>query len=274
MPEDKLAMLDEDQIHALAKRAYESTRDMAPIPDVIPLELVRQMISDPAARANIEVLEKLVALQERMDVRRAVTEFQRAMNAAQAEMEPVTRTAQNEHTRSKYAVLEVIDSAVRPIYIRHGFSLTYDNPQVAADGVTVSCKIMHNGGHSETRSLTGGLDTSGSQGKSNKTPIQALGSTVTYLRRYLLCMIFNVVLRNEDKDGNRAGPGFIVPDQVAQLRDLIFAFGPERVQAITDGLLAYLGKPGPPLESLARINSSDFRKAVTALEAKARQEAK
>lgn len=33
------------------------------------------------------------------------------------------------------------------------------------------------------------------------TPVQAVGSTVTYLRRYLSAMVFNVVLADDDDDG-------------------------------------------------------------------------
>jgi len=36
--------------------------------------------------------------------------------------------------------------------------------------------------------------------------VQGTGSSVSYLRRYLTCMIFNVATR-DDSDGNRARPG-------------------------------------------------------------------
>ncbi len=46
------------------------------------------------------------------------------------------------------------------------------------------------------------LDSAGSGGKVNKTPIQASGSTQSYARRYLVCQIFNVTTA-DDNDGNK-----------------------------------------------------------------------
>jgi hypothetical protein len=52
--------------------------------------------------------------------------------------------------------------------------------------------------------LDGALDDAGKDGTKNKTGIQAMGSTVSYLRRYLVCMIFNVST-DDDNDGNGGG---------------------------------------------------------------------
>ncbi len=45
---------------------------------------------------------------------------------------------------------------------------------------------------------------SGNQGKTNKTGIQAVGSSVSYLRRYLLTMAFNIVLADDPDDDGEA----------------------------------------------------------------------
>jgi hypothetical protein len=66
----------------------------------------------------------------------------------------------------------------------------------------VFCDVLHSEGHRERKSLTGSLDTVGPNGSRNKTDIQGLGSSTSYLRRYLTCMIFNVTISNEDRDGN------------------------------------------------------------------------
>ena len=49
--------------------------------------------------------------------------FQAAMAQAQAEMPSVVKDRENSHLKSKYAQLEAIDDAIRPVYTRHGFSL-------------------------------------------------------------------------------------------------------------------------------------------------------
>jgi hypothetical protein len=64
------------------------------------------------------------------------------------------------------------------------------------------CTVAHSGGYEEPPiALDSPLDVAGSQGKTNKTGIQAVGSSVSYLRRYLLTMAFNIVLADDDDDG-------------------------------------------------------------------------
>jgi len=150
---------------------------------------------------DVDKFERLIALQERQLEHEARMAFTEAMAKAQAEMEPVRRDATNSHTNSKYARLETIDLAIRPIYTRHGFSVSYNSAD-HQQGVEVIMTLRHARGHAEAYRLAGPLDGAGAQGKANKTGIQALGSSTSYLRRYLLCMAFNITLTNEDNDGN------------------------------------------------------------------------
>jgi hypothetical protein len=188
------------------------------------IEIIREMATDP--RVDVEKLKGLMDLKERADARAAEAAFAISMKECQSEMVSVVRDAMNEHTRSKYARLETIDAQIRPVYTRHGFSLSFNSPQTDDSGVTVSCRASHEAGHSRDYQLSGSLDGVGAQGKANKTSIQALGSTVSYLRRYLTCMIFNVTLTNEDNDGNvgRAA-AHITQEQVDNIECLIAELG-------------------------------------------------
>lgn len=168
-----------------------------------------------AAAANPAVdpdkMQRLLDMHAQMRAEQARLEFQRAMSDAQAEMQPVVRDAENLHTRSRYARLETIDAAVRPIYTRHGFSLSFNTEPMEPPNVRVTCIAAHSGGHEARYTLEGALDAMGAKGVANKTPIQALGSTVTYLQRYLTKMIFNITLRNEDDDGISSRSGYRAP---------------------------------------------------------------
>jgi hypothetical protein len=178
-----------------------------------------------APGTNPEMFDRLVAWQEREQARQAQVAFDDAMSAAQAEIQSVARAALNEQTRSKYATLEAVDTAIRPIYTRHGFSVSFS--EVANDGpdIKLAC-IVRRSGHRETFYLSAAPDTVGPQGKPNKTQVQGVGSAVSYLRRYLTCIAFNVALR-DDNDGNRqprrdADTGELIsPAQVAELRSLM-----------------------------------------------------
>ena len=227
------------------------------------LNFVARAMADPAIDAG--KLEMLLRMQREIVADDARLQFNRAMSAAQGEMVAVVRDATNDQTKSRYARLETIDAAIRPIYVRHGFCLTFNSEQAGTD-VRIVCKVAHVAGHTERYQLDAAADVAGPQGKANKTPLHGLGSTVSYLRRYLTCMIFNVVLSNEDTDGNRARE--TAPpasrDQLAELRALIAACSadPDAEQANEAAFLRRMGvSPGlrladaPPHE-LARLRNA------------------
>jgi hypothetical protein len=51
----------------------------------------------------------------------------------------------------------------------------------------------------------------GPKGNQNKTATHGFGSTMSYGRRYLICLIFNITLTNEDQDGNQPGEQVTAP---------------------------------------------------------------
>jgi hypothetical protein len=158
---------------------------------------------------DIAKLQALLDMQRQVSQDRSKRMFNTAMASAQAEMLPVIRDAQNTHTKSKYARLETIDGQMRPIYTHHGFAVRYGSQPCSREGwMRITITISHAGGHWEENYLDAPPDEAGSRGTTNKTPIMAVGSSVTYLRRYLLCMAFNIVLADDlapDDDGAPVG---------------------------------------------------------------------
>lgn len=226
------------------------------------LDIIREVACNPSA--DVGKLERLLAMQQQIHAEEAKTAFFADFKNACEEMRPVVRDAQNQHTKTRYALLETIDRAIRPIYTRHGFSLTFNSPVTDAAGVTVACTVFHERGHSKEYQLSGALDGAGAKGSSNKTDIQALGSTVTYLRRYLECMIFNVVLTNEDSDGNGEGkkkPTFISQEQGDNIESLIADVGMDGA-AVTN-FLKIMEAP-----DVRHIKADRYRQATMLLEAR------
>jgi hypothetical protein len=176
-----------------------------------------------AARKDInpEMFDRLVAWQEREVARQAEIAYNAAMNAAQAEIQPVARKTENSQTKSFYAKLEAIDAEIRPIYLRHGFSLEYDTvPPIAPGQIRVACRCSHRDGHSRMFYREAPVDMLGPKGSAVKTALHGGGSTETYLRRYLTTGIFNVVFKKDD-DGVLGGMRFITAEQVAELDRLL-----------------------------------------------------
>src|ERR1022692_4304629 len=168
---------------------------------------------------DADQLGKLVALHQDWQDRKARMEYASAMHACQAEMPSVLRTKKGEN--SKYPPLEEVHSVVKPVYLAHGFSLSFGElPASKPDYCNISCDVRHTGGHTERLTLEGGLDITGPKGAPTKTPIQGKGSTMSYLRRYLTLLIFNVTVENEDRDGMSQAQ-LVGPDQIKLINELI-----------------------------------------------------
>jgi hypothetical protein len=217
------------------------------------IEFLARAVRDPSI--DVHKLESIYRMQREIvaDDRRAA--FHRAMNLVQGEMQPVVRNALNSETRSKYATLEAVDAAIRPIYSAHGFALSFTETPNDAPELKITC-IVTRDGHAETYFLSALSDTVGPQGKPNKTNVQGVTSSVTYLRRYLTCMIFNVALR-DDNDGNRPKPNapmetgeLITRPQIAELRTLMLE------TRIMESVV--LAKKAPGLSTIEALPSAAF----------------
>jgi hypothetical protein len=103
--------------------------DLAPVSPPSEVVAFVQMIERVARDSSIDIdrLDRLLAMRERENARRAEQAWKAAMSAAQAEMEPVRADATNDQTRSRYASHAALDGAIRAIYTGHGFGLTFDS---------------------------------------------------------------------------------------------------------------------------------------------------
>ena len=169
---------------------------------VSPVSSFERMAADP--NVSVEKLERLVAMQERISARTAETAFNAAMAEAQAKMRPVGADASNPQTHSKYASYEALDRALRPIYTEHGFALSFNTGDAADGYVRVLCDVTHVGGHAKPYRADMPADGKGAKGGDVMTKTHAVGSAMSYGMRYLLKMIFNVAVGEDDDDGNKA----------------------------------------------------------------------
>ncbi|MGN6282127.1 ERF family protein, partial [Frateuria sp.] len=104
---------------------------------------------------------------------------------------------------SKYATYGKLDKALRPVYTDHGFALSFDTgPDAPADCVRVLCYVSHRNGHSRTYHVDMPSDGKGAKGGDVMTKTHAVGAGMSYGMRYLLKMIFNVAVGEDDDDGN------------------------------------------------------------------------
>lgn len=151
---------------------------------------------------DVERLTQLTKLQEDWEARRAAEHYNECMALAQGEMAPISREAVNPQTRSKYATLGKLDEAIRPIYTKHGFSIEFDEETGNENGSLVVVYVS-NGAETRKRKKWVPVVTKGIQGRDMMTLTHASMAAMTYARRTLLKMVFNI--SEADDDGNTAG---------------------------------------------------------------------
>ncbi|MBO0125175.1 ERF family protein [Agrobacterium sp. OT33] len=236
-----------------------------PSNDAPMVAMIERIVMDP--NIPIDRLERMLEMKERMEDRARQDEerearkaYYAAMSRCQKALPVVTKTKRNDHTKSTYADLAAIEEQAMPIIHDFGFGVTFQPAGYNDKGeLQIKWTISHEAGHSESDIAGIPVDGAGSQGKVNKTGTQAFGSTATYGRRYLLCMLFNIST-GDDRDGNRPPvleePDRITPDQVKIILQLL-----EDSQADVQQFCS-MGN----LEAVPDMLAVDFNDAVQMLE--------
>lgn len=167
------------------------------------LQVIQNAATNPDV--DIEKMERLMQMHERLVERQNEAAFNKAMTDAQTEIRRVAADKTNCQTHSDYATYAQLDKAVRPIYTKHGFALSFDTGEGAPElYVRVLCYVSHTQGHSRTYHADIPADGKGAKGGDVMTKTHAAGSAMSYGRRYLLALIFNIAIGDDDDDGNAA----------------------------------------------------------------------
>jgi hypothetical protein len=178
---------------------------------IMPLERERQMSAQPAQeisvlatisrlaldpKCDMEKLERLMALQERMEAKSALEAFNASFAEMQCEMPSVEKRTENTHTKKMYADLDDINYAVRPVMAKFGFGVSFKIVN-QANGVSITGILMHKAGHREETTMILPLDTG-----AGRSAVQSVGSTTTYGKRYVMCALLNITSGDDnDNDG-------------------------------------------------------------------------
>ena len=155
-----------------------------------------------------------------------------------------------------FATWPDMDDVLRPLMEREGFTLCFNMETKEGGGAIVSGTLLHIDGHSRTVTVPLALDTGA--GRNN---LQAMGSTLSYGKRYCAEMLFNIVREGVDDDGKLGGTVFITAAQVTEIEQLITDGGIPR-----DPFLEWVGAV-----RVENIQAADFTKAKNALLKRARK---
>lgn len=167
------------------------------------LAVIERASRDP--NTDIDKLERLFALGERIEARNAKAAFIAAKIAMRAELPEITMKGAIRIVKdgkviqeTPFAKFEDIHDAVIPVLTAHGFDLSYRNG-LAPDGKVRVTTILRGHGHEEETEFDLPHDSSGS-----KNSVQAVGSSTSYGKRYGTLSILNIKVAGEDDDGNAA----------------------------------------------------------------------
>jgi len=165
---------------------------------ITPMDMLQMAVSQ---NADLDKLEKLMALQERWEANEARKAFTKALSEFKATGITIDKDKHVKYGNTEYnhATLGNICNIIGSELSKYGLSYRWNTEQTEGK-IRVTCILMHVLGHSESVSLESGADSSGS-----KNAIQAIGSTVTYLQRYTLQAITGTVTQEQDNDGASYG---------------------------------------------------------------------
>lgn len=194
----KTLIYDPTQTEAPPVAALVNQPAAAPLAE---LSMFERMVTDP--NVDVDKFERLMLMHERASARKAEEAFNAAMAGAQQKMRRVGADAHNPQTKSRYASYAALDRVLRPIYTEAGFGLSFDTGEGAASGwVRVLCLVTHSAGFARTYHVDMPADGKGAKGGDVMTVTHAVGASLSYGMRYLLKMIFNVAVGEDDVDGN------------------------------------------------------------------------
>lgn len=190
---------------AVASQPAQQKMQVAPQQPTTPGYLLQIAVQQGA---DLDKLERLMALQERWEAMEAKRAFVAAMAAFKAEPMTIFKKKQVGYTTKDgdfvgytHARLADVTDVVVPAMGRHGLSHRWDIRQDAGR-VHVACVITHQLGHSERVEMDCPPDTSG-----KKNPLQQIASATSYLQRYTLLAVTGMATKDMDNDGADAGDG-------------------------------------------------------------------
>lgn len=122
-----------------------------------------------------------------------------ALVKASGEMQPVAKDRVNPHFKNKYATLDAITEAVRPVLAKHGLAIVQGSTVPETNegvlvGFALETMLIHSSGEWLANSVVMPVE---------KASAQGAGSAISYGRRYGLSALLGLT-SDEDDDGETA----------------------------------------------------------------------
>lgn len=230
---------------------------------ISPMQVIADAVQ--SGQMSVDVVERLVALEERITERNARMAMLEALAAFQSECPVIQHNSQAKIATKaggsygyRYASLDHIAATIRPLLRKHGLAYSWDTT-LDGSAIVTTCTLTHVDGHQMQSSFTAPTET-----RAQMSGAQSAASANTYAKRQSLVSVLGLTTADEDTDGavpqqaKAAGP--ISKADIAKIQAKMTEVGadPER-------FLAFLG-----VDSLELLPASRVREALAALEQKGR----
>lgn len=180
-----------------------SAKELAQVEPINQSNNVLAVISRAATNPDVDIgkMERLLDMQERVMAKEAEMAFYSDMSELQDAMPTIKKEGQiavKGTVRSRYARFEDILGQTKGLLKKYGFSVSFKSNFVDGE-LEITGTLSHRQGHHESTTMRLPFDSSGS-----KNNVQAIGSSVSYGKRYVYCMLLNINITEDDDDGQAA----------------------------------------------------------------------
>jgi predicted nucleic acid-binding protein len=172
--------------------------------EIVPVQNSREVNAHSLIMAAIDksvpvdVLERLLAMREKIQKEQAEIEFREAISSFQSECPIIPKRKEvfdkNGKLRYRYAPIEDIVKAVQPYLAKNGLSYDIDTEPVQG-GIVVVLTVSHVAGHQKVTRFSAPI-----QSDAYMSDPQKWASASTFAKRYAFCNGFGILTGDEDND--------------------------------------------------------------------------
>jgi hypothetical protein len=178
-----------------SKNAIKQQKPTMKVGEINALYLIDRAIEN---NIDIEKFEKLITLAQMLEQEKAKRDFFEALSKFQSNLPPIYKDSvvNMGYGKPKYnyaSLPKIIEDIQKPLG-DNGLSYRWEIDN-STEKIKVTCYVMHNGGYEIDTFIE--ADKDASPGKSN---VQAIGSTISYLKRYTLCALLGIGTADPDDD--------------------------------------------------------------------------
>jgi len=230
--------------------------------EVLEIKTPAILIEDAVSKgADLDNVAKLLELRMKWEENESRKAYTLAVSEFKSNPPEIYKDKTNKQFDSKYTSIDALVNPAIPFLSKSGLSHSWSFGSTSNGWPTVTCTLAHKLGYSESVTMSAPPDVSGG---GSKNPIQQIKSTQTYLKIATFEAVTGLVSReaNLDDDGNASGIKYVDGKQIAAIKKLI-----KEKSADEKKFLVFM-----KAKTIKDISTSDYEKAIEALEAKQKVE--